>query len=261
MYILIVDGFSFGCLYYDLLGTWFHRVWPSRAVIPRCSCVICGPRYCTSAMAQRAEWLLYSREALLPLERDCGSLTFTLNMFLYLPSMTAAVWSSQSHLLSRLNKDRSISLSSLVKCSSPNYLSTTLLNFMNFINVFMYWGAQNWMQHLGMVQQVLSGEANCFPCCSSSAPVNAAQGALGHHCHQETLLAHMLLYPLSVHQVPLHIAGSHSVSTSSSARVFSFPAGALAICFQWSFSPFLQPVEFSVSGSPALKSVNWFLPV
>lgn len=39
-------------------------------------------------MEQRAEWLPYSREALLPPERDSGSLTFTLNVFINLPSPT-----------------------------------------------------------------------------------------------------------------------------------------------------------------------------
>lgn len=144
---------------------------------------------------------------------------------------------------------------------------TLLVSFMYWITsrcCIQFWGSELNPASRYSPTSALSREADFFPCCSGSAPVNAAEGALGICCHKETLLAHMLLDPLSVHQALLNITGSHSVSSSSSARVFSFPAGGLAICSQWilrSFSPFLQPAGFSVSGSPAVKSVNWFLPV
>lgn len=113
---------------------------------------------------------------------------------------------------------------------APKHLATFLLNFMNFISVFhVLRGSElNAASRYGPTSALR--EADCFPCCSSSALVNAAQSALGLCCHQETLLAHMLLDPLSVHQALLNSTGSHSVSTSSSARLFSFPAGGLAIC-------------------------------
>lgn len=147
----------------------------------------------------------------------------------------------------------------------PKHLAASLLNFMTLLVPFLNWGAQNWMQHLDMVQQVVWVERlDRFPFCSSSAPVSAAQGALGLCCHQETLLAHMLLDPLSVHQV-LNTTGSHSVPTSSSARVFSFLVEVLPFVltefYEVSVSPSLQTAELSVSGSPTLNSVNWFLPV
>lgn len=156
--------------------------------------------------------------------------------YIFLP-WQAAVWSSQS----RLNKDGSISLFSLVKWSSPQTSCCLFVELHDFISACpeLRSSELNAASRYGPTSG-LSREGDCFPFCSSSAPVSAAQGALGLCCHQETLLAHMLLDPLSVHQV-LNTSGSHSVSTSSSARVFSFPAGGLAICSHWILWSFCQP--------------------
>lgn len=136
---------------------------------------------------------------------------------------------------------------------------------MNFTSVFhMLRGPElNAASRYGPTS-VLSREADCLPCCSSSAPLNTAEDALGLRCHQETPLPHMLLDPSPVLQVLLNSTGSHSVPTSSSARVFpsqleDFPY-VLTEFYEVSVSLFLQPAELSVSGSPALKCVDWFLP-
>lgn len=75
----------------------------------------------------------------------------------------------------------------------------------------------------------------------------------------------MLAHPLSVHQVLLNITGSHSVPTPAVQEFFLSQLEVLPFVltefYEVSVSPFPQPAKLSVSGGPALKSVNWFLPV
>lgn len=92
---------------------------------------------------------------------------------------------------------------------------------------FLYWKAQNWMQYcsLGLMK------ADNFPLSTDYAPVNITQDAVSLPCCQGTRLTHIQLAICQEPQVPFSSAAIQPVTPQPlSARGYTFPSAALAIC-------------------------------
>lgn len=179
--------FHLGVFTWSFIGLISQEISPQnvtrRAVIPRCSCMICGPRYCTSALEQREEWRHTAEKPCWPWRQwlshfysKCVSISSFPDRLLFGPPKTIC-WEGWT----RMGPSTFPHWSST---SATNCLGTSLLNFMSFISVFhVLRGSELNADSRYGPTSALSREADCFPCCSTSAPVNAAQGALGLHCH------------------------------------------------------------------------------